>query len=103
MKKALTLPVTIFFAIAVSFAETPRHFSKSRTGMVASGSTYATAAGVTLLEQGGNAIDAAAATALAIMMTAPSNARIRGRGWWIVRMNERPHAGTIATSHDTHN
>jgi len=97
MKKALTLlgiiialtaSATIFFAIAVSFAETPRHFSKSRTGMVASGSTYATAAGVTLLEQGGNAIDAAAATAFAIMVTDPANASIGGRVQALIRMKD---------------
>src|SRR5262245_20744892 len=80
--------VTIFLAIAVAFAETPRHFSKSRTGMVASGSTYATAAGVTLLEQGGNAIDAAAATAFAIMVTDPANASIGGRVLALIRMKD---------------
>jgi gamma-glutamyltranspeptidase/glutathione hydrolase len=53
--------------------------ARSRTGMVSSGSAQATAAGVWALSQGGNAADAAAAAAFALMVTDPANTSIGGR------------------------
>ena len=57
----------------------PAKTQRSPLGMVATGSEPATAAGVEMLERGGNAADAAAAAALALMVTDPANASLGGR------------------------
>jgi gamma-glutamyltranspeptidase/glutathione hydrolase len=53
--------------------------AQSPSGMVATGSEPATAAGVEILERGGNAADAAAAAAFALMVTDPANTSLGGR------------------------
>jgi len=54
-------------------------FAHGRHGMVAASTPYATAAGVRLLESGGNAVDAAAAAAFALMVTDPPMTSLAGR------------------------
>lgn len=78
----------VLLSLAVAYAAGPPapHFSTSRSGMVSTGSSYATAAGVRMLDQGGNAIDAAAAAALAIMVTDPANTSIGGRTQILLRL-----------------
>src|SRR4028118_2095605 len=49
---------------------------RSKQGMAVSAHPLASAAGLTLLQQGGNAVDAAAATALAISVVEPFSAGI---------------------------
>ena len=53
--------------------------------MVVSGSALATAIGVQVLEQGGNAVDAAAATAFALAVVEPSMSGIGGRTQMVLR------------------
>src|ERR1041385_8073151 len=50
----------------------------SKTGVVAAGGAGAVAAGISLLEQGGNAADAAAATILALNVTDHGECSIGG-------------------------
>jgi gamma-glutamyltranspeptidase / glutathione hydrolase len=56
-----------------------------RYGIVTSSEAQATRAGVAMLEQGGNAVDAAVATAFALAVTHPSAGNIGGGGFMLVR------------------
>lgn len=58
-------------------------------GMVSSGSGYASEAGAKVLREGGNAVDAAAATSLALSVAATPYSGVGGGGFMLVHMAER--------------
>ena len=65
---------------------------RSKQGMAVSAHPLATEAGLAALQQGGNAVDAAAATALVISVVEPFSAGIGGGGFLLLR---RAQTGTV--------
>ncbi|HEX3989810.1 MAG TPA: gamma-glutamyltransferase, partial [Acetobacteraceae bacterium] len=64
--------------------------AKGKRGMVASQARAAAEAGIAMLEAGGNAVDAAVATALALPAVEPWNSGLGGIGFALVhRAGER--------------
>ena len=86
-----TVTISSFLILASSvpvFAAFPRP-AQSQKGMVASAHPLATQAGVEMLAQGGNAIDAAVATTLAISVVEPFSAGIGGGGFMLVKVGNK--------------
>jgi len=87
---------TIALALALSApvaAQQPDSVIVSKAGMVISTSSIASDAGASILAKGGNAVDAAVATAFALAVTHPSAGNIGGGGFMVYR----PAKGTAMT------
>jgi gamma-glutamyltranspeptidase / glutathione hydrolase len=61
---------------------------RAKQGMVVSAHALASEAGLTVLQQGGNAIDAAVATTLAISVVEPASAGLGGGGFLLLRLGK---------------
>lgn len=88
-KKTYCILVLLFLGFAVLNAQT---FGKN--GMVVSSDQGASEVGIAILKKGGNAIDAAVATAFSLAVTHPSAGNIGGGGF-IVFMNSEGNTTTI--------
>lgn len=86
--QAVGLSIGAVLLLASSQSLATPHPDRGRQGMVVSAHALASAAGLKTLQNGGNAIDAAVATTLAISVVEPFSAGIGGGGFLVVRLGE---------------
>ncbi|MCC9607576.1 gamma-glutamyltransferase [Blastopirellula sp. JC732] len=89
MSRLVALPLSVLmllnFVLSANGGNDP---TRVRTGMVVSQSDIASQVGVEVMQEGGNAVDAAVATALAMAVTHPTAGNIGGGGFLIFRPND---------------
>ena len=86
--RSLAFPVMIFLAVAMLMVANVMAGSApvvAKNGMVVSQEVVASTVGAKVLEGGGNAVDAAVATALALAVTHPTAGNIGGGGFLVFR------------------
>lgn len=84
--KALSRTVGGLALVALASSSTVAQPARSSRSMVASAHPLASQAGVLMLQQDGNAVDAAVATTLAISVVEPFSAGIGGGGFLLLRL-----------------
>ena len=100
-KLTCTIPSAVVFSLlspAISMAQSSGQIARSDQGVVVAAQPLAAAAGARMLELGGNAADAAVATAFAISVVEPSMNSIGGRNQILIRTSDGRIAGIDGTT-----
>ncbi len=92
MRKAFRFVLGLYL-VAGGAAATQEKTAQGGEFMVSAPTVEAVQAGVSILERGGNAVDAAAATAFALMVTDPAMCSVGGRSQILVRLSDGSFAG----------
>src|SRR6266850_2718307 len=80
----LILPALLFQGCARTGGETSKNFVECHSGVVVSVSGPASDVGISILKQGGNAVDAAISTAFALQVSYPLAGNIGGGGFMLI-------------------
>src|SRR5258708_23373565 len=83
MNKRLLLSLCVVLAVPLHATRQPL---RARAGMVVAMEATAAAVGVSVLQKGGNAVDAAVAVGFAMAVTHPFAGNIGGGGYMLIRM-----------------
>ncbi|MCF6775374.1 gamma-glutamyltransferase [Thiotrichales bacterium 19X7-9] len=94
---AVNLPISVLAAYWQPVQESPERFHpiESNYGMVATQESLATDVGVKILNQGGNAVDAAVAVGFALAVTMPKAGNLGGGGFMLIWLNDKKKAIAI--------
>jgi len=88
MKQALLQKLLFIFILLLPASLLHAEFQRAANGMVSSRSDIASEVGKDILEQGGNAVDAAVAVGFALAVAYPSAGNIGGGGFMVLRTAE---------------